>query len=147
MPSLTDIEGIGPSLAAACVKSNFRTIAKIAAAKTSELSTVPGISEKGASQIIVSAKSLLSKSQISTTKTKNKRRAVGPAKIGGKAVASQLSRKSLDREKVMSAKEVKAKIKKLRKKIKNLKADKKKILAKESKKSKKEKSKKSSKKK
>ena len=114
MPSLTEIEGIGPSLAAACVKNNFRTIAKIAAAKPSELSTVPGISEKGASQIIVSAKSLLPKTRILTTRIKNKRRAVGPMKIGTKALAAQAPKKSSDKEKKMSAKDVKAKIKKLK---------------------------------
>ncbi len=145
MPSLTEIEGIGPSLAAACVKNNYRTIAKIAAAKPGELSTVPGISEKSAGQIIVSAKSLMPKPRIPATATKNKLRAVGPVKIRTKAVAARVPKKSSEKEEKMSAKDVKAKIKKLKKKIKNLKAEKKKILAKENKKSKKKKAKKSKK--
>ncbi len=147
MPSLTEIEGIGPTLAAACVKNNFRTIAKIAATKPIELSTVPGISVKSASQIIDSAKSLLPEPRILTAMTKKKQRAVAPVKTGTKTTAIQVSKKSSDKEKKMSAKEVKQKVKKLKKKIKNLKAEKKKILAIESKKSKKKKAKKSSKKK
>jgi Holliday junction resolvasome RuvABC DNA-binding subunit len=145
MPSLTEIEGIGPSLAAACVKNNFRTIAKIAAAKPIELSIVPGISAKSASQIIASAKSLLPQPRILTTK--NKHRAVAPVKVGQKATAIQAPKKPSDKEKKMSVKDVKEKIKKLKKKIRNLKAEKKKILASESKKSKKKKARKSKKKK
>tara|TARA_R110000787_G_scaffold181008_3_gene293131 strand:- start:66342 stop:66776 length:435 start_codon:yes stop_codon:yes gene_type:complete len=140
MPSLTEIEGIGPSLAAVCVKNNYRTIAKIAAAKPDELSALPGISEKRAAQIIGSAKSLLPSPRIPTTAAKNRQRAVGPVKIGTKAVAVQAPKKSLDEEEKMSKKEVKANIKKLKKKIKDLKAKKKKVLAKESKNSKKKKS-------
>ena len=59
MTSLTDIDGIGPSLAAAFVKSKYLTIANVAKAKPAELSVVPGISVKSARQIIASAKSLL----------------------------------------------------------------------------------------
>ena len=146
MPSLTEIEGIGPSLAAACAKSNFRTFAKIAAASPSELSKVPGISEKGASQIIASAKSLLPKPQLPTTTDKNKKLPVGPVKIRTQSTAKPALKNST-KEKKMSEKEVKDKVKKLKKKIKTLKAEKKKVLAKDSKKSKKSKTKKSSKKK
>ncbi len=140
MPSLTEIEGIGPSLAAVCVKNNYRTIAKIAAAKPSELSALPGISESRATQIIGSAKSLLPSPRIPVTAAKNKQRAVGPVKTGAKGVAVQAPKMSLDEEKEISKKEVKANIKKLKKKIKKLKAKKKKILAKEHKNSKKKKS-------
>lgn len=137
MPSLTEIDGVGPSLAAACVKNNYRTIAKIAAAKPGELSTVPGISQKGAAQIISSAKSLLPPPRITV---KTKKRTVGPMKTGTSVVAPKPSKQSSKKEKKMSKKDVKAKVKKLKKKIKNLKAEKKEILAKESKKSKKKKS-------
>lgn len=135
MPSLTEIEGIGPSLAAACVKSNFRTIAKVAAAKPSELSKVPGISEKGARQIIVSAKALVPIPSIPTNTVKKKNPPVGLVKTETKPTAKRAPKKS-NEEKKMSAKEVKDKIKTLKKKIKTLKAKKKKILVKESKKSK-----------
>jgi hypothetical protein len=161
MASLTEIEGIGPSLAAACVKNNFRSIAKIAAAKPNELSAVPGISEKGADTIIASAKSLLPKPRIPKTTTKKKQRAVAPVKVEKKTVAAKSTKKSTDKtkgkpdrksakkssvkssikEKKMAAVEGKKKIKKLKKKIKKLKAEKKEILAKESKKSKKVKAK------
>ncbi len=147
MPSLTEIEGVGPSLAAACVKSNYRTIAKIAAAKPSELSKVPGISEKSAAQIIGSAKSLLPPPRTPSAKAKPKQRAVAPVKFETKAVTAQNPKLPSDKEKKMSKKDVKATVKKLKKKIKNLKAKKKEILAKESKKSKKKNTKKSNKKK
>ena len=145
MPSLLDIEGVGPSLAAACVKKNYRTIAKIAAAQPSDLATVPGISANGASQIIASAKRLLIKSPLvklpNTAKpiVKKKPRAVAPVKIETKAVAVQVPPKSSAKEKTMSVKEAKERIKKLKKKIKNLKTEKKRILAKENKKKKKKK--------
>lgn len=137
MPSLTEIDGVGPSLAAACVKNNYRTIAKIAAAKPSELSKVPGISEKRAAQIISSAKSLLPKPRKAV---KAKQRTVGPVKTGPKAAAPNRPKQSSKKEKKMSKKDVKAKVKKLKKKIKNLKTEKKELLAKENKKSKKKKS-------
>lgn len=137
MPSLTEIDGVGPSLAAAFVKSNYRTIAKIAAANPSELSKVPGISEKRAAQIISSAKSLLPKPR-NTMKTKQ--RAVAPVKTRAKAAAPKPPKQSSNKEKKMSKKDVKEKVKKLKKKIKSLKTEKKELLAKESKKSKKKKS-------
>ena len=72
MPSLIEIEGVGPSLAAACVQKNYRTIAKIAAATPKGLATVPGISEKSAPEIIASAKSLLPKPGIQKAATRKK---------------------------------------------------------------------------
>jgi hypothetical protein len=165
MVSLIEIKGIGPSLAAVCVKSEFSTIAKIAVAKPDELSVVPGISKKSANLIIDSARSLLTKPLKITVK--EKKTVVAPVKVGKKAVAAQTMRKSPDKakkepdckpskklkvkssskEKKMSASGSKEKIKKLKKKIKNLKAEKKEILSKEAKKLKKAKDKKSSKKK
>ncbi len=159
MPSLTDIEGVGPSLAAACVKNRYRSIAKIATAKPSALSTVPGISEKSARKIITSAKSILNKSLSAKSVTEKARKAVPPPKIvtqsasgKTKAVAKkQTTRKSgkgvdiKEEKNPKSDDKAKEKIKKLKKKIKKLKKEKKKIIAKVLKKQKEQKSRKSKK--
>lgn len=161
MPSLTDIEGIGPSTAAACVKNNYRSIAKIATAKPVELSIVPGISEKGAKLIIASAKSLLAKPLTVTSKARDQRKAVAPPKVAirsvpartkageGKPSARKTKKTVKNKEEKMSKSgdKNKEKIKELKKKIKKLKKEKKKIIAKDCKKQKKEKAKKSNKKK
>ena len=175
MPSLIEIEGVGPSLAAARVKTNYRTIAKIAAATPKGLASVPGISEKSAPQVIASAKLLLAGTSIQKTTTKpratakKKRRAVPAVKVATKATTAKAKTKAASTDKAkakpirktskkpstnssetgkkMSASDGKDKIKKLKKKIKKLKEEKRKILKKESKKIKKEKAKKSSKKK
>jgi Holliday junction resolvasome RuvABC DNA-binding subunit len=176
MPSLIEIEGVGPSLAAACVKTNYRTIAKIAAATTKELASVPGISEKNAPQIIASAKSLLPGSRVQKAPARKKQRAVAPVKVVTKATTTKPktkpkaktkttakltdkakgkpdrksskkpSVKTSETGKKMSGSDAKDKIKKLKKKIKKLREEKKKILKKENKKLKKEKAKKSGKK-
>jgi Holliday junction resolvasome RuvABC DNA-binding subunit len=162
MPSLIEIEGVGSSLAAACVRKNYRTIAKIAAATPSELASVSGISEKSAPQIIASAKSLLPSPRIQKATPKKKRRTVTPAKVATKATTAKAktktkstdkakgkpnrkasiksSAKSSEKEKKMSGSDGNNKIKKLKKKIRKLKDEKKKILKKESKKTKKRKS-------
>jgi len=170
MPSLIEIEGVGSTLAAACVRKNYRTIAKIAAATPKELASVPGISEKNAPQIIASAKSLLPKARTQKATVKKKRRTVAPMKVATKAIAEKSktktktkptdkakakpirktskkpSAKSSEKGKKMSVSDGKEKIKKLKKKIKKLKEQKKKIVKKESKKIKKEKADKSNKK-
>ncbi len=159
MPSLTDIEGVGPSLAAACVKNNYRTIAKIAAAKPSDLSVVPGISEKRAGLIIASARSLATRSSPPRTRKNKTRKAVAPIKVATasnsekakakkkKRPASKVSKGETLKEEKMSDSKDEAKIKKLKKKIKKLKKEKKKIISKDSKKAKKKVEKKSGKKK
>ena len=124
MSSLLEIAGVGPSLAAACVKKNYRTVAKIAGAQPSDLATVPGISAKSANQIIASAKRLLIKSPlVKPPKTpkpivKRKPRAVAPVKIEKKIITVQAPKKSSDKEKTMSVKKAKEKIRKLKKKSK-----------------------------
>ncbi len=167
MRGLTEIDGIGPSLAAACVKNHFGTIARIAAATPRELSVVPGISEKGANTIIVSAKTLLPKAGNLRISNNNKQRAVAPLKSGKRAPSPKANKPSTReqeseqgqkliikssvkpsvKEKKMSALESKEKIKKLKKKIKKLKTEKKKVLTKGMKALKKEKAKKKGKKK
>lgn len=161
MPSLTDIEGVGSSLAAACVKNKYRSIAKIATAKPDELSAIPGISKKSAKQIIASAKSLLAKSPSSKNETKKAGKPVSPPKVAtrntsGKPKAKEKKRAagkantaSGSKEQKMSktSEKAKEKVKELKKKIKKLKKEKKKIIAKDKKRQKKEKEKKSSKKK
>ena len=82
MTSLTDIDGIGPSLAAAFVKSKYLTIANVAKAKPAELSVVPGISVKSARQIIASAKSLLANASSRKTAKKKPVKPVAPLKVG-----------------------------------------------------------------
>lgn len=152
MPSLTDIEGIGPSLAAACVKSNYRSIAKIAGATPGELAVVPGISEKGAKPIIDSAKLLMNQTLLRKTAVIKKRGAVAPVKVGGKAIAvkqkaaknakkkspvrKNQSESAREERKVSESKD-KKRIKELKKKIKKLKKEKKKIQTKDKKKDKK----------
>ncbi len=161
MPSLTDIEGVGSSLAAACVKNKYRSIAKIAAAKPDELSVIPGISEKGAKQIIASAKLLLTNSLPSKNKTKKVRKTVAPPKVSTRRTSTKPEEKeekraarktkkgsgSKEQKMSKSSDKAKEKVKELKKKIKKLKKEKKKIIAKDNKKQKKEKAKKSSKKK
>lgn len=122
MPRLTEIEGIGPSLAAALVKSGYRTIAKISAATPAELSAIPGISKKGAPLIISSAKSLVEKSP---GKTRSKK-PVAPISVGkqdDKKERSMKSKKEVDalvKKKSDKIKKIKKKIKKLKKKLKKL---------------------------
>ncbi len=139
MPSLMEIEGIGPTLAAACVKNKYRTIAKIAAARPAELSVVPGISEKRAKLIIVSAKSLLSKSRIPKITNNKKRKSVAPLKVGADAnslkttdenenLSSRLVKKETKLTELgMSDSKNSKKIENLKKKIKKLKKEKKKL--------------------
>jgi len=172
MPSLIEIKGVGPSLAAACVKKNYRTITKIAAATPKELASVPGITEKSAPLIIASAKSLLPKPSTQKAAAKNKRPRVGPVKVKPKVTLVKLETKTKTKtkttdkvkgkpdrkiskkpstkpgtkEKKVSKLDSKDKIKKLKKKIKKLKKKKNKIVKKERKRLKKKKATKSSKK-
>ncbi|MBT5665184.1 MAG: hypothetical protein HOJ06_07585 [Rhodospirillaceae bacterium] len=136
MPSLTEIDGVGPSLAAAFVKKKYLTIAKIAAAEPVELSAVPGISTKGATLIIASAKTLLEKSLSQKDVRKKTAKSVAPLKI-----------KTNINSKMNGVKGKKEKIKNLKRTIKKLKKENKKVVAKYKKKVKKSKSKKSGKKK
>ncbi len=151
MPSLIEIEGVGPSLAAACVKKDYRSIAKIAAATPKELASVSGITEKSALRIIASAKSLLLKPSMqkaTTVKTKTKAKTMDNAKgKPDRKISKKPSTKSAVKEEKMSTSDSKDKIKKLKKKIKKLKKKKKKIVKKESKRLNKIKATKSSKKK
>lgn len=150
MTGLTEINGIGPSLAAAFVKNKYLTIADVAAAKPAELSSVPGINVKRARQIIASAKSLLANASSRKVTQKKPVKPVAPLKTGGisgaksgsdtgkttKAKKSKNDKKSTQKEK----------IRKLKKTIKKLKKQKKKIVAKDKKKAKRNKSKNANKK-
>lgn len=59
MHKITEIKGIGPALAKACVSQGYESVEKIAAADVADIETVRGVSEKKAGQLIDSAKSLL----------------------------------------------------------------------------------------
>lgn len=150
MPSLTEINGVGPSLAAAFVKKKYLTIAKIAAAEPVELSAVPGISKKGATLIIASAKTLLEKSLSQKDIRKKTGKSVAPLKIRtninlkpnegkgvkekGNKIKNQNKGKNHKNNKNIKLKE---KIKDLKRTIKKLKKENKKIAAKYKKKAKK----------
>lgn len=156
MPNLTEIDGVGPSLAAAFVKNKYLTIAKIAAAKPVELSAVPGISKKGATLIIASAKTLLKKSHTQKSVRIKTAKPVAPLKIKTN-IDSKLSEGKGKKEKDSKIKnhnkgasrknnkniKQKEKIKNLKMTIKKLEKENKKIVAKYKKKAKKGKSKKS----
>jgi predicted flap endonuclease-1-like 5' DNA nuclease len=59
---LTNIEGVGAKTAEALRQSGYDTIEKIAAMSDEEILAVPGIGEKTASKILVSARALLNRS-------------------------------------------------------------------------------------
>ena len=59
MPKLIDVKGIGPVLAKACAANGFGSVEKIAKAKDTEFSSVPGVSEARAAVIIEAAMALL----------------------------------------------------------------------------------------
>jgi Holliday junction resolvasome RuvABC DNA-binding subunit len=80
MASLTEIDGIGPSLEAAFVKSKYLTIANVATAKPVELSIIPGVSVKNARKIIASANSLLANSSFQKFTKKAPVKPVAPLK-------------------------------------------------------------------
>ncbi|NKB59608.1 MAG: hypothetical protein GKS00_25090 [Alphaproteobacteria bacterium] len=160
MPSLTEIEGIGPSLAAAFVKKRYLSIAKIAAAKPVELSAIPGISEKGATLIIASAKTLLANTPSQNKVRKRTKKYVAPLKVrensrsktnkdkGKKGKDSKVKDPKTSKDELSKKdKKTKQKIREMKKKIKKLKKEKKKIVAKDKKKAKKSRSKTSNKKK
>ena len=144
MAGLTEIDGIGPSLAVAFVKSKYLTIANVATAKPAELSIIPGVSVKSARKIIASANSLLANSSFQKIIKKVPVKPVAPIKIGlvsraksdsdiGKATKAKKSKNEKHSKKISQ----KEKIRKLKKTIKKLKKQKKKIVAKDKKKAKK----------
>lgn len=59
MPELTEIKGVGPVLAKACVDKGFDNVERIAAAVLHDLVAVPGISEARARLVITAAQNLL----------------------------------------------------------------------------------------
>ena len=145
MPNLTEIDGVGPALAAAFVKNNYLTIAKIAISEPVELSTVPGISNKGATLIIASAKTLLEKSLSQKDVRKKTAKTVAPLKIranissktnedkGKKGKIGKVKNPKLNKGKNhKNDKNIKQKekIKNLKRTIKKLKKEKKKLVAK-----------------
>jgi predicted flap endonuclease-1-like 5' DNA nuclease len=59
---LTNIEGVGAKTADALRQAGYDTIEKIAAMSDEEILAVPGIGEKTAQKILVSARALLNRS-------------------------------------------------------------------------------------
>lgn len=59
MPEITEIKGVGPVLAKACVGNGYGSVEEIAAAMVGELVAVPGVSEIRAKQLIGAAQTLL----------------------------------------------------------------------------------------
>lgn len=59
MPELTEIKGVGPVLAKACVDKGFDNVERIAVAVLNDLVAVPGISEARARLVITAAQNLL----------------------------------------------------------------------------------------
>lgn len=59
MIEIIEIRGIGPVLAKACADSGYASVREIAAALSSELMTVHGVSEAKARRLIDAAKALL----------------------------------------------------------------------------------------
>lgn len=142
MSGLTEIDEVGPSLAAALIKKKFLTIAQVAAAEPVKLSTVSGISDQKAARMISSARSLLVKSRAPGTARKRSRKPVAPPKVGTVSrartekdgiAAAKISQEKLSAE-IKNAKNEK-KIKKLKKKIRKLKKQKRKILTRDKKRS------------
>jgi len=59
--SLTSIEGVGPKTAEQLVQAGYDTVEKIAAMSDEEILAVPGIGEKTAQKILLSARALIKK--------------------------------------------------------------------------------------
>jgi predicted flap endonuclease-1-like 5' DNA nuclease len=59
--SLTSIEGVGPKTAEQLMQAGYDTVEKIAAMSDEEILAVPGIGEKTAQKILLSARALIKK--------------------------------------------------------------------------------------
>ncbi len=59
MRELTEIKGVGPVLAKACVDNGFDNVERVAAAMLHDLIAVPGINEAKARLVIAAAQDLL----------------------------------------------------------------------------------------
>jgi DNA repair protein RadA len=59
--SLTSIEGVGPKTAEQLRQAGYDTVEKIAAMSDEEILAVPGIGEKTAQKILLSARALIKK--------------------------------------------------------------------------------------
>jgi hypothetical protein len=117
MSEITKIRGIGPVLAAACTKTGFTTIQKIATSTPDALAAIPGISRSRGSNFIAAAKAL-----VKATPTIKQRAA---AKVTTKPETEKSGKKTSMKKKPTKAKKTKKDDKKKSKK-KDKKANKKK---------------------
>ena len=111
MATITELKGVGPVLAKACVDKGYRSVKDIATAVAAELETVPGIGHARAGMLIAAAKQVMASSaepaMPKAADGKKKKAGRKPAFGKGAAKKGAPKKKSAKAEKSKKAKKVK----------------------------------------
>ena len=95
MAEITEVKGVGPVLAKACIEQGYGTVEKIAEARIVEFVIVPGVSETRAKLLIEAANALLN----SAVRTGAASAAEAPAESDGTPAKKSGSKKKKSRKK------------------------------------------------